>query len=119
MLKILLNSHPILSNVKLCANPWSRGLGLMFRRHIAEDEALLFAFPRAGRAETAITMLFVFFPISVFWLDEHGVVIDRTLARPFHLMYVPEQPARYILEGHPSLLEQIQVGDHISWEVTP
>jgi len=88
----------------------------MFRRHLLPDEALLLVGRRESRLETAIHMLFVFFPISVFWLDRDGRVVDRTLARPFRPLYVSRQPARDVLEGPPVLLEMIALGDRLTFE---
>lgn len=55
---------------------WSQARGLMFRRSIPDDYALLFDF---GRAKSrGVHMLFVPFPIDVVWTVE-GVVqrVDR------------------------------------------
>jgi uncharacterized membrane protein (UPF0127 family) len=61
--------------------------------------------------ETAIHMLFVFFPIAAIWLDRTGRVVDVVLARPFRPFYAPRAPARDILEGPPELLAEVSVGD--------
>lgn len=89
----------------------AKGRGLMFRRRIDEMEAHIFVESRAGRAATAIHMFFVFFPIGVIWADGEKRVVDMVLARPFRPLYVPAQPARYYIEGHPAILNRVQVGD--------
>jgi uncharacterized membrane protein (UPF0127 family) len=58
-------------------------------------------------------MFFVFFPIAAVWLDRDGRVVDARLARPFRPIYVPQAPARDVLEGPPALLESLQVGDKL------
>ena len=58
-----------------------------------------------------VLMFFVFFPIAAIWLDPSGQVMDAQLARPFRPLYVPRVSARDVLEGPPSLLEQVQIGD--------
>ncbi len=99
--------------VVLCDNFWRKFRGLMFRRPLADDEAYLFVSHRESIAEATIHMFFVFFPIAVIWLDSHWRVVDKTLARPFRPLYSPRQPAQYFVEGHPSMLEQVQVGDEL------
>ena len=103
-------------NVTLCDTFWKRGLGLMFRRRLAADAAYVFVENRESVALTAIHMLFVFFPIAVFWLDSERVVVDATLAKPFSPHYAPSRPARYFVEGHPKLLDRVRVGDPLDWE---
>ena len=96
-----------------CDTFFSRGRGLTFRRSLAEDEVYLFVLDRESVANASIHMLFVFFPISVIWLDGQNRVVDTVLARPWRPYYAPSQPARYFLEGHPVLLERVNMGDQI------
>jgi uncharacterized membrane protein (UPF0127 family) len=88
----------------------------MFRRRLGDDEGLLLVGGRESRLDAAITMAFVFFPIAVVWLDSRGRVVDTQLARPFRLFYAPQAPARDMLEGPPSLLELVQVGDQLRFD---
>lgn len=96
-----------------CDDFFSRGRGLMFRRPLEEDEAYLFVLGSESRLDAAIHMFFVSFPIAVIWLDDAGRVVDKALARPWRPFYAPRRPARYFIEGHPSLLEKVGVGDEI------
>lgn len=90
--------------------------GLMFRRRLRPDEALLFVEARESRTATAIHMFFVFCPIAVVWLRTDGVVVDKVLARPFRPLYTPAAPARYYLEAAPALLEWVTVGERLQME---
>ncbi len=101
--------------VTRCDTFWKRGWGLMFRPAPAEDEVYLFVEKRESVAQTAIHMLFVFFPIAVVWLDAEKRVVDKALARPFRPYYAPSRPARYYVEGHPSLLDRVQIGDQLEF----
>lgn len=101
-----------------CAS-FCRLRGLTFRRHLASDEALLLVGGRESRAETAIHMLFVFFPIAAIWLDRTGKVVDVVLARPFRPFYAPRAPARDVLEGPPELLREVTVGDRLEFKEIP
>jgi uncharacterized membrane protein (UPF0127 family) len=105
----------IAQRVVRCDTFWKRGRGLMFRRSLPQDQVYLFVEDHEGVARTAIHMLFVFFPIAVVWLDGAKRVVDKALARPFRPYYAPRQPAQYYVEGHPSLLERVSVGDQLEF----
>jgi uncharacterized membrane protein (UPF0127 family) len=90
----------------------------MFRRRqaLADDRVYLFVEGRESLAGAAIHMLFVFFAIGVVWLDGEKRVVGKALARPFRPYYAPGRPARYYLEGQPSLLERVSVGDQLGFD---
>ena len=102
--------------VRRCETFTCRLRGLMFRKPLAEDEALLFVQGTEDRLGAAIHMLFVFFPIGVVWLDTAGTVVDKVLAEPFRPFYAPRGPARYFIEGPPSLLSQVSIGETLRVE---
>jgi hypothetical protein len=106
----------LLERVRHCASFLCHLRGLTFRRVLGQDEGLLLAGRRENRVDTAIHMFFVFFPIAVLWLDSDGVVVDRRLALPFRPIYVPQAPARDVLEGPPALLEEVEVDDQLRFE---
>ena len=103
------------SQVTLCDTFWRRSRGLMFRRSLAPEQVFVFAYSRESKADTAITMLFVFFPIAVLWLDAQRRVVDTIVARPFRPYYVPRRAAQYFVEGRPGLLERVSVGDELAF----
>ena len=103
----------LLGHVRRCASFLCRLRGLTFRRTLGKDEGLLLVGHRASRADTAIHMFFVFFPIAAIWLDGDGRVVDAQLARPFRPLYVPRAPATDVLEGLPALLDSVQIGDQL------
>ena len=103
----------LLERVRHCKSFLCQLRGLTFRRSLGPGEGLLLAGQRENRIDTAIHMFFVFFPIGVLWLDSDGVVVDRRLARPFRPIYVPQAPARDVLEGPPAMLERVEVGDRL------
>jgi uncharacterized membrane protein (UPF0127 family) len=106
----------VAQRVVRCDTFWKRGRGLMFRRSLAEDEVYLFVEGRESVAQTTIHMFFVFFAIAVVWLDSEQHVVDKTLARPFRPYYKPVRAAQYFIEGHPSLLDRVNVGDQLALE---
>jgi uncharacterized membrane protein (UPF0127 family) len=107
----------VATGVVRCDTFWRRGRGLMFRRRRAVDHGQVYLFVEGCEsvARAAIHMLFVFFPIAVLWLDAERRVVDRALARPFRPYYAPRKAAQYYVEGHPSLLERVRVGDRLEF----
>jgi uncharacterized membrane protein (UPF0127 family) len=117
MITNLTSGKQIARQIIRCDTFWKRGRGLMFRgrRAVEDGRAYLFVERRESVAQTAIHMLFVFFPIAVVWLDREKRVVDTVLARPFRPYYAPRRPAQYYVEGHPSLLQQVTVGDQLDF----
>ena len=99
-----------------CARWWCRLRGLMGRAALAPDEGLLFIWPRAGRLDTAIHMFGMRFDLAVIWLDDARRVVDARLARAWRSVLVPRARARYVLELHPSRLDEFRIGDQIDWQ---
>jgi uncharacterized membrane protein (UPF0127 family) len=115
MLRNLTTGETVAGSVVRCDTFWKRGRGLMFRRSLPEDQVYLFVEGRESVAQTTIHMLFVFFPIGVVWLDRDKRVVDLTLARPFRPYYAPQSPAQFFVEGPPSLVERVRVGDQMEF----
>lgn len=105
----------IASDVTRCNSFLRRGLGLMFRRPLSKDQALIFIERQESLVTTAITMFFVFFPVAIIWLNTDKRVVDKALARPWRLVYAPDRPARYYIEAHPSALEKVEIGDLLTF----
>ncbi len=101
-----------------CASFACRLRGLMFGAPPSEGRGLLLVEAREGRANTAIHMAFVGFPIGVAWLAESGHVVDCRVARPWRI-YTPLHPARYVLEGDVEILQRLAVGDVLSFVDAP
>ena len=116
MIKNLTTGQLLAYRVEICDSFWKRGRGLMFRRTLAEDEALVFVHRKESISETSIHMLFVFFDIGVVWLDKERRVVDKRLARSFRPYYAPRQPAQFFIECHPHALEFVNLGDQLAWE---
>jgi hypothetical protein len=113
-----INQHneALLTRVKWCDTFGSRLRGLTLRRSLAEDEGLLLVEARAGIAATSIHMFFVNFPIAAVWLDDDRRVVHVARAKPWRPYYASPRPARYVLEGPPSLLDRISIGDVLRFE---
>lgn len=106
--------EPVL-RARWCASFMSRLRGLTFRRGLPPGEGLILVEAREGRAQTAIHMWMVAFPIGVAWLDDKLQVVDTRLALPWRI-YVPSRAARYTLEGAPSMLQSVAVGEVMEFD---
>ena len=115
MLRNLSSGTALATHVELCDTFLKRGRGLMFRRSLPRDRALLFVHRKESVSETTIHMLFVFFPIGVIWLDTNKRVVDKKLAKPFRPYYAPSGPAQYFVECDPEVLDLARVGDQLGW----
>ncbi len=102
--------------VTYCATFLCRLRGLMFRRRIGEEEGLLLVQGRESRLDAAIHMLAVGMELAVIWINDEGLVVDKVLARPWHPFYLPQAPARYILECHPKRWGHFHIGDKVRFE---
>ncbi len=106
----------LLQRAKWCDNFGSKLRGFTFRRHLAEDDGLVLVEKSDSRIATSIHMLFVAFDLGVIWVNNAGKVVDKVLAKPWRLSYAPQSPARYVIELHPALLDQVEIGDRIQFE---
>lgn len=105
----------MLARAAWCASFWGHFKGLMLRRHLPDDEGLLFVYGGESVLQTSIHMLFMLFPIATVWLDKNGVVVDKVLAKPWRLSYAPHKPAQYFIEARPGLLDRVAIGDRLSF----
>jgi uncharacterized membrane protein (UPF0127 family) len=99
-----------------CESFWCRLRGLMFRSSLATDQGLLLVERRDSRVDTSIHMLFVFMDLAVIWINSEKVVVDVVLARTWRPAYAPRRPAKYILEIHPSRLDEFKIGDRVEFQ---
>jgi uncharacterized membrane protein (UPF0127 family) len=104
------------ARVKYCDSFLCRLRGFTFRSRIEPDEGLLLVQARDARLDTAIHMLFVPFELAVIWIDTSLTVVDKVLAKPWRLAYLPARPARYILEIHPDRWEDYQATDEVEFQ---
>jgi hypothetical protein len=87
----------------------------MFRPAIRENEGILLMGTKDSRIEAAIHMFFMRFPIAVIWLNSKYLVVDKIVAFPWRPFYMPKSPAKYVIEIHPSHINDFQIGDYVSY----
>lgn len=91
-----------------------RAQGLSGISKLGPDEGMLFIFPRDGKY--AFWMKDMRFSIDILWLSSEGVVVDmveRVSPSTYPDSFIPETPARYVLELPEGYVEAhgVKVGD--------
>ena len=101
-------TRALATNVELADGLVSQGLGLMFRRSIPDDYALVFSFSRA--AKRGLHMVCVPFDIDAVWLvDERVVAVKRLTAWTGH----GRAHADTILELPAGAADDVETGDTV------
>jgi len=104
----------ILGNkIKLCDTALSKFIGLMFSKK--SDAALIFKFNR--EKIVPLHMIFVFYPINVFFLDKNKIVVDlKENFRPF-TFYTPKKKSKYVIELPNNAIKntRTKIGDKTSF----
>jgi uncharacterized membrane protein (UPF0127 family) len=112
-------SKTLVPRARWCDSFLCRLRGLTFRRRIDLQDSIILVEGAESITGSSIHMFFVFSSIAAIWIDEAGRVVDGKLAKPFRPLYVPQGPARYILEGPPGLLDVFHTGDKVRFDFLP
>lgn len=105
--------------VRYCDTFLCRLRGLMFTRKLAADEGILLVDKAESRVNAAIHMFFMAFDITVLWLDQNRVIVDKVLARRWRPFYMSIQPAQYVLELHRDQFDRFRIGDRLELAQEP
>lgn len=82
---------------EVAATPESRSTGLMHRTELGSNQGMLFIFENTSTQ--AMWMRNTLIPLSVAFLDEHGVVVNVAEMQPrTETVHASSAPARYALE---------------------
>jgi uncharacterized membrane protein (UPF0127 family) len=98
-----------------CNTHLSRLRGLQFHPKLKPGEAIILSKESDGKTSSSIHMFFVFFPIAAIWVNSLGRVTSAQLARPWRPYYASPEPARFVIEAPPELLQHIFVGDEVDF----
>jgi len=85
----------------------------MFSKALNQDCGIIIEEKQESRLNTSIHMFFMNYDITVVWLDEQRVVVDKALAKKWAPMYYPKKPAKYVLELHSSKYSDYSLGDQL------
>ena len=96
MISIKINKARV--KAELAESFWQKAVGLMFRKELKPNQALLFPF--SYDSYHAIWMLGMNFPIDIIWLSSGKKVVGMSeKAQPWSPdIFYPRQRARYVLE---------------------
>lgn len=107
-------SYPdIFVNVKYCDSFWSKFLGLMFTKELKPNQGIILVDNNETMMNTSIHMMFMSYDLTVLWLDNQMVIVDKVLARKWMPFYIPKKPAQYVAELHPSKFSEYSIGDKL------
>ena len=107
-MKIISKNKEIFSNARFVD-----GFGLMFKRKLKKEEAVILRLARESRIYSSIHMIFVFYSIYVVWLDKNKVVVDIKKAYPFQPFLMSKKGSMYVIEScyKPELI----IGDNLEF----
>ncbi|MFP4473590.1 MAG: DUF192 domain-containing protein [Candidatus Omnitrophota bacterium] len=104
--------------IEIADEAHERQQGLMGRKHLAEDEGMLFIFEEDGYY--SFWMKDMLIPLDIIWLDRDWRVVDTALNVPpcsqFRCpSYIPSQQAWYVLELHAGSVREmgLRAGDRL------
>lgn len=101
--------------IKFCDTFLSQLRGFTLQPPISRDEGLLLVGKRDSRVDSSIHMLFVAFDLSVVWINSELKVVDKIIAKSWRPAYFSKEPAKYVLEVHPSRWEDFQINDLVQF----
>jgi uncharacterized membrane protein (UPF0127 family) len=104
---------------KYCQSFLCQLRGLTFRRYLPIEDGLLLVQKRDSRVDSSIHMLFVWMDLAVIWINQAYQVVDARLARRWRPVYVPGDPARFVLEIAAERIADFQIGDRVEFREVP
>lgn len=108
-------------NIEIADDEYERQTGLMYRRDMEDDQAMLFIFP--SEDYRSFYMKNTYIPLDIIYLDKNGEIVSFQYdAQPLDEGALPSDiPALYVLEIKAGLAEKydIQIDDRIEYSVTP
>ena len=109
------NRKIITKHVVCCDNIFSQGTGLIFRSEkVLENTAWIFPFKNSARI--GVTMMFVFYPIDILFLDDKNRIIEiKENLKPFS-NYISRLKAKSFIELKRGVIHRhaLHVGDKLT-----
>ncbi|MBN2111136.1 MAG: DUF192 domain-containing protein [Methanosarcinaceae archaeon] len=105
------NGEYVATHVEFACSSFKQALGLMFRRTIPEDYALVFVMKKSRNV--SLHMLFVNFPIGVIFLDEDRRIVKLSELKPWTGMCSSGTKVKYIIETNSGIAKKsdLHTGD--------
>ncbi len=101
-----------------CTSFFSRLRGLTFRRYLPAGEGLVLVQESDSRLDSSIHMMGVWMDLAVAWINSAGEVVDVRLAKRWRPAYLPQRPARFVLEMTAAHLDDFHIGDKVRFDET-
>lgn len=100
------NNKKIFVDTEIADSLSKKAKGLMFRKHLGEDQGMLFPFNKSSKP--SFWMLGVSIPLEALFFSEDGVLVDIIKMNPGTnpLFYKPKQNAKYVLEVNQGFSEK-------------
>jgi uncharacterized protein len=99
--------------LQVANNNERRMQGLMYRASLADNEGMLFVYPKSGNYR--FWMKNTLIPLTVIWMDEQAEIVDIKLLLPCKAVNCPiysaTRPSRYIIELNQSQYHLYKKGD--------
>jgi len=107
----------IASDVEFAQNVLSQTKGLMFKKSIPDNYALVFVLAKSR--VVSIHMLFVRFSTDVLFLDENKRIVKTAQLRPWIGLTSSSEKIKYIIEIPAGGIEKhgLDVGEYLSFDV--
>jgi len=85
----------------------------MFSKQIPLDQGIILVENKESKINTSIHMMFMNYNLTVLWLDEKLVVVDKVLAKRWFPIYFPKAQAQYVVELHSAQFPNFAIGDQL------
>jgi uncharacterized protein len=105
----------VATSTEFACNAFKQTLGLMFRKSIPGDYALVFVLNKSKKV--SLHMLFVNFAIDAIFLDENKKIVKISQLRPWTGVCSSETKVKYIIETDKGTAKKagLKVGDILTF----
>jgi uncharacterized membrane protein (UPF0127 family) len=109
------NGKTLASQVVFAKNIFSQMSGLMFRKNISQEFAMIFMFKKP--MTLGVHMLFMRFPIDAIFLDGEKKIVGIETLRPW-VGHKRMKGVKYLIEMHKGIAAQfgLKIGDIIRFD---
>ena len=110
------NGKIVASDMEFARSIISQTLGLMFRKNIKNDYALVFEMRKPKRV--SLHMLFVRFPIDVLFMDESKTITKTAQLNPWTGRASSNEKVKYIIEMPDGTISNndLAIGEKLSFD---
>ena len=119
VIELVVGNHRL--EAEIVYDPTRREQGMMFRKEMPADGAMLFVFPES--APRSFWMKNTYIPLSIAFLTEDGSIVNIEKMAPLDEVshHRSMGPGRYALEVHQGWFEEhgVGTGAHVNFKLPP